>query len=79
MNAEITRKIIKDNNHQESHLRIKRCPECPRPICQRLLSVDDVCKDMKKAVQKPIQDIPREIIEKYSVNEPKMHDLFSGA
>ncbi len=44
----------------------KRCPECIRPICQRILTLKG-CKEKK--VEK-IDGIP--------LNEYSMHDLFMG-
>lgn len=46
--------------------RIKRCPGCIRPVCQRILSLQG-CNE------KPVEEVKGELL-----NEYKMHDLFMG-
>lgn len=51
--------------HQNTHnTRIKRCPGCMRPVCQRVLTLNG-CN------QKPAEEITG-----IPLNEYKMHDLF---
>jgi len=52
-----------------------RCPDCRRPLCQRILSIDDVCADQPKRKLGTYDGaVTGELFNDYS-----MHDLFSSS
>lgn len=52
----------------------KRCPGCPRPVCQRVLSTDNSCdRRITGKIPKKLQPLTLE-----PVNEYRMYDYTGG-